>query len=313
MKIPVYEIEKKIALGFSFLNSEKEIKRSLDLWYPKVDYIIAVDGRYKYPYSPEMLKGKIPSKFSTDKSIEILEDNYEDKLILLQKYGTQMEKRQTYMDVAGNLGCDALIVFDTDEYVHPEHPECTDWNRFFKQIVHISEFNGKEVPGVCNMWCWIPDEIIWPKQYNEAKTNTWRDYTRVHINPAKQRYAFNHFVFCPKDANNEDIHRWNNNPDNAFKRNPLQLYPQGFLEGIRFTTDRLKRTEETNRFGNLWAFQTMHEENYRVKLEEAQALGYTKMYSEIYRPEGTYWFDEKGRPINYTKEEQDLFNSLDLS
>ena len=310
MKIPVYEVDKKIALGFSFWNSESEIKRALDPWYEKVDYIIAVDGRYKIPYNPEMLQQtkQSPGKFSTDDSHAILERLYKDKLILVQKFGSEMEKRQVYMDIAGNLKCDALVVWDTDEIIHPEH---TNWSRFFKQILTLSEFDGEE-PGIVSMWCWIPEETIWPKYQNNVKPNSWRDYTRVHINPAKQRYAVTHYTFCPLTSNNADIHMFFNNPDNAMQRNPFMLYPQGFMEGIRFTTDRRLRTPEQLKFGNDWAYQMAHEEAFRIKLDEALALGYEKMYKEFYRDLGTYYFNEKGQAINYTKDEIDLFNSLDL-
>ena len=67
MKMPVFETEKKICLGVSCNNnSEAELTRALDPWVDHVDYIIAVEGRYRVPYSPAMMKGPIPLKFGKD-------------------------------------------------------------------------------------------------------------------------------------------------------------------------------------------------------------------------------------------------------
>ena len=135
MKMPVFETEKKIALGVSCNNnSEAELTRALDPWVDHVDYIIAVEGRYRVPYSPAMMKGPIPPKFGED-TFAILDKHYGDKVKYDECYDIQHYKRQHYFDLAGRLNCDALIVFDTDEIVLQKlHEYQIDWEKFYRRI-----------------------------------------------------------------------------------------------------------------------------------------------------------------------------------
>jgi len=309
-----YKQDLKIALGFSYHNNTKEeIQRALDQWYDKVDYIIAIDGRYKYPYSPEMLKRPdlIPSKFSPVEISDFMDRRYGDKMQFYSMYKSQMEKRQKYLDVAGNyLDCNVVIVADTDEIIHP-NPEYNDWERFYKQLYHISQFNGTDTPGVLSMHMYFPDSTKYPKQFNNVPDNSWKDYTRVHINPGLQRYALSHYTFSPKKYTDRDIVNFEMDIKNTRMMNPYMLYPQGFM-CIRLYTDRLERTAPDKEFGNMWAWQMMHDELYRQKLIEAEICGYHKLHKEIYRDEGTYWFNDKGKLVPYTDEEQQLYNSLEI-
>ena len=314
MNVPVFETDKKIALGFScHNNTEAEITRSLDPWVDHVDYIIAVEGRYRVPYSPAMMKGPIPPKFGKD-TREILGRHYGSKVIYIEYYGVQYEKRQQYLNAARD--CDAVIVWDSDDIIinsrefHPQ-PHEPDWQRFHKLIALAHEF-AEDRAGTLDMWAWIPSEELWPRQFNKIESNTWHRYHRIHLNPGKQKYILNHYTVAENHITEEQILGFSTKPENLGQFNPYLIYPMGTAEGVRFTTDRKLRTEEANNAGNLWSWQLMQEETYRAYLVEAKVNGWDKVYKEQYREPFTYWFDETGRPVMYTKEEQELFNQLEL-
>ena len=86
----------------------------------------------------------------------------------------------------------------------------------------------------------------------------------------------------------------------------------GTAEGVRFTTDRKLRTEEANNFGDIWSWQLMQEETYRAYLVEMAARGNDSIVKDQYREPFTYYFNELGRPIMYTKDELELFKQLEL-
>ena len=317
MKIPLFETDKKICLGLScnIIAQRKKLTRASDPWVDHVDEIIVVEGRYRIPYSPEMMKQPIPPKFGPN-TFQILNSHYRNKLSYYEYYGLQTDKRQKYLDVAQAHYCDALIVFDTDEVLintetADNTPRPKDWNRFYKRIALAHEFLEGE-PGILDMWSWIPDEETWSRQHNKAVSNTWQKWHRIHLNPGKQKYILNHYTLSYLDTTEQQILEWSSKEENFRKWNPHLIYPMGTAEGIRFTMDRKLRDQDTNTFSHNLAWQLIQEELYRAYLIELQATDRQKVYDEIYREPFTYWFNESGRPIDYTKEEQELFNSLEL-
>lgn len=306
----------KTALGFSCNNNtEAEITRSLDPWVDHVDLIIAIEGRYRIPYSPAMMKGPIPAKFGTDTE-DILRKHYGDKILYHEYYGEQKNKRQKYLDMATGVLCDVVIVWDTDDIIIDRVQDAynPNWDRFYKLIGLAHEFAEGQA-GLLDMWAWIPNEELWPRQFNKIKANTWHRYHRIHLNPGKQKYILNHYTMAAnQDVTEEQVLEFSTKDENKTERNPYLLYPQGVAEGIRFTTDRKLRTEQANTSGDSWAWQLMQEETYRAYLVEIKIRGEAgeKTYKEQYREPFTYWFDHNGRPVMYTKEELELFNQLEL-
>ena len=162
------------------------------------------------------------------------------------------------------------------------------------------------------MWCWIPSEEDWPRQYNVMESNTWNRYHRIHLNPGKQKYLLNHYTMAENHVQEIDVLKFSTKPENLGKFNPHLLYPMGTAEGVRFTTDRKLRTEEANNFGDIWSWQLMQEETYRAYLVEMAARGNDSIVKDQYREPFTYYFNELGRPIMYTKDELELFKQLEL-
>jgi hypothetical protein len=254
----------KKAIGYSFLNGEKEHPRSLDPWYDHVDYIIAIDGRYRTPLPPH-LRAKYNSPYSTDNSDHILKTRYGDKLIYEKLYATQMKKRQRYLDIAGELKCDFLITWDTDDIVHPD-PQYQNWDRFDKQLEAVKKYWTDD--RIFYMWAWLPDETLWPKQYNEIASNVWRQYSRIHKDPGTMRYTHTHWTWTDKKTTDDQINKWvwSHRMLDEIKDNPYYLQSNTTIDGVRFTTDRLLRTKDDLEFGDGWTFQQIHWESFIYKL-----------------------------------------------
>jgi hypothetical protein len=283
----------KIGLAYSYYNAAKETARALDFWYDHVDHIIAVDGRYKTPLSPEMKKHPMPD-FSTDHTYHVLKSRYDDKLTHKKFFGTQMEKRQLTFEMADLLGCDILITWDSDDYIHPKYQ---NWNKFMIQLKAALKYWDDNL--VFQMWAWIPSESLWPKQHNAVPSNHWMKYIRVHKNPGKQRYVLNHFTFTKKNITDEQINDWDykhpNEPGLQALDNPYLLTPSIVLDGIRITTDRTLRTSAQLAYGDGWAWQNLHEENWRhMILPAVKRLGI-----KPYKENAEYYFNEQGERIVY--------------
>lgn len=287
--------EDKIAIGYSCYQSVKEIDRSLRPWLPHVDYIVAIDGRYKTPESPEMKLMTLPD-YSTDGTEEELKRvcGGNDKLVYERFFGSQMEKRQRYLDIAGELGCEYLIVFDSDDFLHPDHQ---DWNKFYQQLELTKHWNDQ----IFKMLCWIPDTKLWARQHNAVPSEYWMKYSRVHRNPGNQRYVLNHYSFTTKDITDDQINEWDCNhtaePGFAPLENPLLLDSNIVLDGVRFTTDRKFRTADQLTFGDGWAWQNLNEENWRhVIIPTVKRQGVRIPYENE-----EYYFNEKAERIAYLK------------
>jgi hypothetical protein len=226
----------KKALGLSFFDSINEITRLLDPIWKEFDYIIAVDGRYS--------NYEADHDFSNDGSYELIEQRYPnaimDRCCAFQPY-----KRQRYLDIAGKLNCDYLVVLDTDEYIHPDFQ---DWPLFWKNLEKAAQSGHK----VFKVKMWIPPE--WKKARNIARTNTWKSYIRIHKDPGSQRYCTDyHYYWCDKDTTDEEIIKGG-------------LVYQAFfraIDGVRFTCDSLLRTPEQLQTREEFAFRNIHDERRR--------------------------------------------------
>jgi hypothetical protein len=278
------------AIAFSYIDAEKEIPRALDPWYPHVDKIIAIDGLYKTPLSPAMKRKNLPH-YSQDNSDHILKTRYPDKIISEKLYGTQMEKRQKCFDIAAEEDIDIVIVWDSDEYIHPEYQ---DWNMFHKQIAHCLQHHPNEI--ILRMYCYIPDEQTWGRQHNDynGRENFWRTYDRIHIAPGTQRYALSHYTWAPADTPDEKIQKWLfdlSNKWSVFPECPYFLWPKGIIcDGIRIGMDRKLRTAAQLEHGNDWAWQEIHDEVFRYIMQPFWHSKGQKLIGDL----GEYYYDDQG-------------------
>lgn len=241
--------------------------------------------------------------YSTDNSEHLLKTRYGDKITHEKFLGSQMEKRQRCLDIAGELGCDFAIIIDSDDYLHPDYQ---DWNKFLKQLEATQYWDDQ----IFKMWAWIPDEATWSRQHNAVPTNYWMKYNRVHKNPGNQRYVLNHFTFTTKDITDKEINEWEYKnpvePGLSPLENPLILQSNIVLDGIRITTDRRFRTADQLAFGDGWAWQNLHEENWRwTIMPAAEWIGVRIPY-----PDDEYYFNEKGQRVIYLKKGKETIMNL---
>jgi hypothetical protein len=221
----------KLAVGISYFNNVKEIPRLLDPIYKNVDMIIAVDGRYPlFDY---------PTNVSTDGSTELLIEKYNAVVISNTEPIEQIAKRNQYLDAAAACDMDFLLVLDTDDYLRSDY---TDWPRFYKELEALPENEN-----LANMLFWMNPEH--EDNWNNVKDNTWNPYVRI-IRPKKVQYAVTHYNYVLRD--------------NA----EFFIYPDRTIEGLRFDSDSIFRTEEYKKKGYEWAKKQMDEENLRLESPE---------------------------------------------
>jgi hypothetical protein len=260
MRISKEYVEKNITLAVIGFNSRNEIDRCVSPFIGHVDNIILGDGAFDF-YPSEQ-------RYSTDGWMEFIEDKYGDqvKVRTYQLSGKQIDKRQKYMDIAGNLGTDFLIVMDTDDYIMGNY---TDWDRFFSNLIRISDIVKDKV---FMMWEWIPDESLWSKQGNQFASNAWRRSARIFKEPADMRFCLDtHYMWCPKTVTDEELLDWQLKYRDA--DNPKQYVGRIPIEGVRIGMDRMLRTDDQIKNGAYWAFMNQNAENSRQYYKIAKLQG----------------------------------------
>ena len=281
------------ALGFSYLNAARAIPESITPWLPHIDYVIAIDGSYKTPLPPDFTP---PPDYSTDDSYEVLQQVCGKKLVYAKYSGPQIDKRQRYLDIAGELKCDMLIVWDSDDYLHPD-PKYQDWplfNAYLKIIAH-----EEPDPSIHFMWAWIPDETIWAKQYNSVPSNTWQKYARIHNKPGEQQYILNHHTWTTKAKLKEiglDTIGYEYMTHRNKKGHPHLIFadPDNVVDGVRFTTHRNHRTLEQREHGDLWALNNAREEEVGLLQFYRKKAGLELL--PLHKP---HYYDETGKLVFY--------------
>jgi len=298
--------EIKTAVILSYYNAEKEIPRWGDDWYDHVDHIIAIDGRYKTPMSPKMRAMNLPN-YSSDYSEHVLKTKYGKKLTHDKVYGTQLEKRQRGLDIAGELGVQMAIVSDSDEYIYPS----PDWDLFAKQLEAV--YYAFPDQRLFQMLAWIPDTGAWSPQYNEVKPNSWVPYTKVHRDPGTMKYVLTHYTWADKSTTLQQIqkHMFEDIASiNGDIRDPnfnkYLLKSTMLLDGIKITTDRTKRTPAMLDLGNSWTWQNMHWEQWTYVIEAHWHYWGNKTQFDYMKekfPDLDYYFDERAILIPYRLKE----------
>ena len=263
----------KVGIGMSFFDSEKEIPRALNPIYKHVDKIYAIDGRYSNYVADH--------DYSIDNSVKLLEKYPNvviDKLVAFQP-----DKRQRYLDLAGEDKCDYLIVFDSDDFIHPDYQ---NWDLFYKNLEKTAKKN-KEYQ-LFYMKTFIPN--TWAKAHNAIRWNTWKKYTRIHKNPGQQRYCLDcHYWWCNKDTTDEDL---------VLGRKGMYI-TKHLIDGVRLTTDSTLRTDKKLEARDNWAWNNICEEQRRLYFKNCDYL-----YGYPHPEEDGFWsYNEKGKPIEKIAEE----------
>lgn len=271
----------KVSLGFSYFNCVKEIPRALDPIYKHFDKIYAIDGRYiNYEDSRD---------YSEDGSTELLQ-KYPNTVIEKCKPMFQTDKRQRYLDLAGEDKMDFLIVWDSDDIIHPDYQ---NWDLFFKNIQRYS----KKFPDyyIFKMKSWIP--ASWPKAHNALVNDAWTPYIRIHKNPGGQRYClYTHYYWCPKDASDEDL---------IMQRRGMYISDHT-IDGVRITTDAALRGEVQLQKRDNWAWNNIWEEKRRQYILQKSLIAMEETKDSEWigtKLDGYYRYDRFGKPTTKICEE----------
>jgi len=270
----------KVALGYSYFNCVEEIERGLDPIYKQFDKIYCIDGRYIN------FEDKLGRDYSEDGSTELLH-KYPNTVFDKVKPSFQTDKRQRYLDLAGEDKMDYLVVWDSDDIIHP-NPRYQNWKKFWKQLKMYSE----RFPDyrLFKMKCWIPSVKEWRRAYNVVDENIWNPYIRIHKDPGNMRYClYCHYWWCPKDATDEDI---------ILQKKGMYIADQT-IDGVRFTTNSALRGEAKLFIRDRWAWNNDCEEKRRSYVKSMSL----KYWDDKDKPEWMnteldgYWrYDDVGRP-----------------
>jgi len=237
----------KLGIGYSFFDSAKEIPRALDPIYKHVWKIYGINGRYSL--------FKADHDYSNDGSKELVLSY--PNAVVEDFCGHQHEKRQRYLDLAGEDGCEFLMVLDSDEYLHPDYQ---NWDMFYRNLERMSR-------KYYDMDCFTMRVFLskaWEKAHNKVMRGRFRKYVRIHRNPGMQRYALGtHYFFARKTDTEAELIR----DEKPFLQPTIEHYDKYLIDGIRLQTDSTMRNQNFLDARDGWAYDTIEdEEKYRYFL-----------------------------------------------
>lgn len=198
------------ALGVAFFDDKLGLKRCLDSAYKGFDYMICVDGRYKW----------FPSKheLSTDGSREVVR-SYDNAVLVSAPNLMEVKKRQVMLDACGIYKVDVLCVLDSDEYFD----ESADWKLFNSDLqdVIIRQCEGRH-----NIFAIMGNP-------EGSEPDRFTEYPRIWYRPENMEYYKRHYVFRRK-------YHPKHNP--ALQQ--LCMPSGGVIRGVKFWHDKSLRNQE---------------------------------------------------------------------
>jgi hypothetical protein len=276
----------KLGIGISYFDSKPELEILIPQIYDEVDWIGTVNGKYSNFPADHI--------YSEDGSDEFLR-NYGDgdKINDHRWSGNEYQKRQMILDQAALNDVDFLIMWDTDEIVHPEYK---DWKLFRKNLEKFNSKipfeNGKlknpKYSWEYNFNMYMFAGLTWDPASNRLRRNAFHKQPRIFQNPGQIRYALeSHYRFTFKCITDELILK---NPTI-----PLLIGAQYTIDGLRLLSTSQCRNKKQLEARKLWSWDNMHEERARLYYAEMRLKGKTENIPEnINEP---HYFDERGYRI----------------
>jgi hypothetical protein len=167
-----------IAAGIVFFDDEKGLQRCLSSIQSYVDLIIAIDGKFKYFEDDHDI--------SIDNSREVVE-SFPTANYYCYPNLTEIDKRNKYLEIAGNKGVDFLLVIDSDEYA------VIDMNEFINNLAKIKNYKTSAIGN--DKLTDTPDVYgikILEKHFENPDFIRERYIERIFYKPSKLRYQFIH-------------------------------------------------------------------------------------------------------------------------
>lgn len=265
----------KIAIGCIFYQCYEELKRLIDS-IPKgfIDYIIAIDGIYKYN------KEQNPTLplTSTDGSRDLIMYNnnkFEYNLVDLSNT-TEFEKRNLYLEICQELNVDVLLIVDSDEFfIFPEGVKPEDAFNTFKRNLELTINKHKKDHNVFGI------RTLNIHEKEDDKIGSYKP--RIWYKPAEMRYVFgSHYHYANVVREKETL--------DSFKANRICYcqHCESVVKGIILAHDHGLRTEKQIQLHDQYVEYLKRFEglvqSHRYSLDDAHNIAKSgKSYEDILR------------------------------
>jgi hypothetical protein len=150
------------------------LKRCLDSIADKLDYLIAIDGRYDLYYDCNS------SGLSFDGSRELVK-SYRNGLLLDAPGLPEPEKRQKYVEACASLGIELLLIIDSDEWLECSSSSSSNLDEFYAEV------EQKVLGKSSNVYCIMTEKPHEQGQFF-AKPRLW-------YRPGEMTYLKRHYEF----------------------------------------------------------------------------------------------------------------------
>jgi hypothetical protein len=225
-------------VGFCYYEKSVEtVKRCIESLKDHVRYIYAVDGKFEFYESEELLSS--PEVRDYLKSIP-------NVIMINAPNLKENKKRQIYLDYCEQNNTDYLLIIDADCYVTTP----TDWEEFYNVLEEMGK--GKKPKILCiavqvpQKLSWFP--LLWYKphlfQYMETH-NFWKDKTDGSIYKSTNNGTrANHFFIKSNDKLRDEAYLQKSRDYQA----KLIEYERPFKEEYRKTAKNVSQPKE---YGNM--------------------------------------------------------------
>lgn len=223
-------------------------------------HAIFIDG----PYTFFKFKDKPTPLLSDDGSREFLQEH--EKVTVVDYPGYQVDKRMQYVKKAEELGCDAIVIIDSDEYLHPEY---NDWKEFRSWLKRYSHSHDPLNRGfVFNLLFWVDEH--YEKAYNCIETGKFERMPRVWHRPEKLEYY-------------SGVHYWVRHREFVDPHEKLGSTLVDINHGIRLAQDSHLRRKDFQKSRDIWAKLGMkYEDNMIKEFTTTHNLEYFSVYQSVF-------------------------------
>lgn len=223
-------------------------------------HAIFIDG----PYTFFRFRNRATSSISDDGSREFLKK--QKKVTLVDYPGYQVDKRMQYVKKAEELGCDAIVIIDSDEYLHPEYRDWKDFRFWLRRYINSNDPAGNGF--VFNILFWVDEH--YEKAYNCIETGKFERMPRVWHRPEKLEYY-------------SGVHYWVRHREFVDPHEKLGSGVVDITHGIRLCQDSHLRQKDFQVSRNTWAELGMkHEDSLIKNFTSVHNLPYFSVYQSVF-------------------------------
>jgi len=223
-------------------------------------HAIFIDG----PYTFFRFKNRPTPLISDDGSREFLKA--QEKVTIVDYPGYQVDKRMQYVKKAEELGCDAIVIIDSDEYLHPEYNNWKDFRFWLSRYARSYDPANKGF--VFNILFWVDEH--YEKAYNWIETGKFEKMPRVWHRPEKLEYY-------------SGVHYWVRHRIFTDPHEKLGSTLVDIDHGIRLSQDSHLRQKDFQKSRDVWAKLGMKHEDTLIKnFTTIHNLPYFSVYESVF-------------------------------